>query len=1090
VNILLVSQCEKRGLTETRRILDQYAERFGERTWQTPITKAGLDTLRRVLKKTARRNTAVACHWIHGKNHSELLWIVGNVGKFNSRGVVPTNTTSRNILRSQDENNWHSAEVIRLLAMIAALFHDFGKANKAFIEKLVSKKPMADAYRHEWVSLRLFEAFVREEEDTEWLSRLMNLQPGEEKSWSEKLKRDDHVPGKGPFGNLKPLARIIGWLIVSHHRLPVLADGVVSPGKLRNLPLPILPAWNSAIADASKSERAACWEFPKGLPFDSRSWCLRANSCAQKILEHPTLAKAGIADELLHDPYVLHVSRLVLMLADHHYSSLPSDKKCGDVDYPLFANTDRKTRQLKQRLDEHLIGVATHARRIAGILPRLDAELPRLARHKGFQRRTKDARFGWQNKAYELAVSVRSQAEAGGFFGVNMASTGCGKTLANGRIMYGLAHPERGARFSIALGLRTLTLQTGSVYRERLDLGEDDLAILVGGAAVRELHALGESEAQEIGVHEWNGSESAEDIFEENAHVHYEANLSDGPLKNWLADNTAANKLISAPVLTCTIDHLIPATESTRGGRQIAPMLRLLTSDLVLDEPDDFGMEDLPALSRLVHWAGLLGSKILLSSATLPPSMVQGLFNAYRAGREVFDKNRGIPGQHTKVCCAWFDEFKTISEAHRTEESFLVAHNAFVTKREARIREVEFSRRTRIIETPFDSKEQPEILESLAQLFSKSMTELHELHHSIDPATGKRVSFGLVRMANIDPLIEIARTLFKEGAPQGVRVHLCVYHSKHPLVVRAAIERRLDRCLKRHEPDAVFRLPDIRKELDERDEENHLFVVLASPVAEVGRDHDYDWAIVEPSSMRSIIQLAGRIRRHRPGLCKEPNIYLLDKNVKGLLGRAIAFDRPGFEAKPFFELKDHALSSLLTGEQLGHVHSGPRIVERPVLDSTQNLVDLEHARLRALMLNEGENTDLPIHLWWSTQASLSAELQRKQRFRAGPPETTYAFLPNEDDSTDLIFHQQDELGSWKAPASWIPQENLIKRDELEVGLRIQTWGSKGLGAELEHLQDRFDKDLSWVAQHYGTVQLQEQTQGWRYEPTLGFQRCK
>lgn len=36
-----------------------------------------------------------------------------------------------------------------------------------------------------------------------------------------------------------------------------------------------------------------------------------------------------------------------------------------------------------------------------------------------------------------------------------------------------------------------------------------------------------------------------------------------------------------------------------------------------------------------------------------------------------------------------------------------------------------------------------------------------------------------------------------------------------------------------------------------------------------GRDHDYDWAIVEPSSMRSIIQLAGRIRRHRPGsLCR------------------------------------------------------------------------------------------------------------------------------------------------------------------------------------------------------------------------------
>jgi CRISPR-associated endonuclease/helicase Cas3 len=88
------------------------------------------------------------------------------------------------------------------------------------------------------------------------------------------------------------------------------------------------------------------------------------------------------------------------------------------------------------------------------------------------------------------------------------------------------------------------------------------------------------------------------------------------------------------------VDHLTPATESLRGGRQIAPMLRLLTGDLVLDEPDDFDMADLPALTRLVHWAGLLGSRVLLSSATLPPALVEGLFLAYRAGRAVFQQHR------------------------------------------------------------------------------------------------------------------------------------------------------------------------------------------------------------------------------------------------------------------------------------------------------------------------------------------------------------------------------------------------------------------------------------------------------------------
>ena len=58
MNILLVSQCDKRALTETRRILDQFAERRGDRVWQTPITQAGLDTLRKLLRKTARKNTA------------------------------------------------------------------------------------------------------------------------------------------------------------------------------------------------------------------------------------------------------------------------------------------------------------------------------------------------------------------------------------------------------------------------------------------------------------------------------------------------------------------------------------------------------------------------------------------------------------------------------------------------------------------------------------------------------------------------------------------------------------------------------------------------------------------------------------------------------------------------------------------------------------------------------------------------------------------------------------------------------------------------------------------------------------------------
>src|SRR5690625_4443635 len=142
MNILLVSQCSKRALTETRRILDQFAERHGERTWQTAITQAGLETLRKLLRKTARKNTAVACHWTRGKDHSELLWIVGDASQFNSEGAVPTNITRRNVLRQEDENSWHSLHLINQITALAALLHDLGKSSQAFQDRLKPGTPL------------------------------------------------------------------------------------------------------------------------------------------------------------------------------------------------------------------------------------------------------------------------------------------------------------------------------------------------------------------------------------------------------------------------------------------------------------------------------------------------------------------------------------------------------------------------------------------------------------------------------------------------------------------------------------------------------------------------------------------------------------------------------------------------------------------------------------------------------------------------------------------------------------------------------------------------------------------------------------
>ena len=139
MNVLIISRCTKNARDESCRIIDQFAERTGDAAWQTTITLDGVTTLRKLLRKTARRNTAVACHWLKKSGETELLWIVGNLRRFNAQGRVPTHRTTKNVLKNGDEHRWNSAESIALLAAIAGLFHDFGKAGMCFQQTLLKE---------------------------------------------------------------------------------------------------------------------------------------------------------------------------------------------------------------------------------------------------------------------------------------------------------------------------------------------------------------------------------------------------------------------------------------------------------------------------------------------------------------------------------------------------------------------------------------------------------------------------------------------------------------------------------------------------------------------------------------------------------------------------------------------------------------------------------------------------------------------------------------------------------------------------------------------------------------------------------------
>ncbi|WP_440336679.1 hypothetical protein [Mitsuokella multacida] len=130
--VLFTSRSEKKALLTVRRILDQFADRIGNDTWQTIMTQEGVQEVKTLLRRNATKSTAVSCRWIRSRNRSELLWVVGNRDKFNEDGMVPVNTTRKNILHKEWEGGWPYLALIKSLVAVAALFHDWGNHRTTF----------------------------------------------------------------------------------------------------------------------------------------------------------------------------------------------------------------------------------------------------------------------------------------------------------------------------------------------------------------------------------------------------------------------------------------------------------------------------------------------------------------------------------------------------------------------------------------------------------------------------------------------------------------------------------------------------------------------------------------------------------------------------------------------------------------------------------------------------------------------------------------------------------------------------------------------------------------------------------------------
>jgi CRISPR-associated endonuclease/helicase Cas3 len=262
-------------------------------------------------------------------------------------------------------------------------------------------------------------------------------------------------------------------------------------------------------------------------------------------------------------------------------------------------------------------------------------------------------------------------------------------------------------------------------------------------------------------------------------------------------------------------------------------------------------------------------------------------------------------------------------------------------------------------------------------------------------------------------------------------------------------------------------------------------------VTEVGRDHDYDWALVEPSSMRSLIQLAGRVRRHRREsyALEKPNIAVFNRNWKSFSfnnsqnNQEPVFLRPGFENK-YFLLETHDLRQLVKKENLERIDSRPRILAKPEPDlkPRQFLVDLEHARMK--------ETKKKAARWWTESvqgALLTGILPKLQPFRKDEIKRVDLVLrPNEDGDDYALFLLLKEKNKRGQTTFVLVEDEKNRRVDLPQTSHISVWGATDYIEALTQLAEDLDMPLAQCAERFGTVSLPESTNGWRFHPALGF----
>jgi CRISPR-associated endonuclease/helicase Cas3 len=945
---------------------------------------------------------------------------------------------------------------------IATVFHDFGKIAKGFQFKLweaVSGVPLnrrlrMDALRHEVYSFVYWSHLTDGMNDAEVLDLLANITTRQlekvhdraQRTCRQLVKRECDLNDMTCFHpeNTSHLRTFVGLLILSHHRAPTYLRhqrGDQPPTYHLSV---VMHDWgietyqDRVVADADRKgkpdtkvprlreyfDRA----FPKTdmLVDDRTIRMLHRSAGALKQLGLPSL---------LAKPAMVALGRNALMIADHMGSEAKRPSAKGQWKTEPMANTfmnpgepalwadslalhtRRVYDHVEQAIDALTLQTASYpAIEVSGI-PQTVANPPEAA----------PAPFRWQHTA-AAATAKLVAGQSGGFFGAIISDTGRGKTRGGITVMAAAAlhdfDPERRRlRCTVGLPLRTLATQFQKefVSPDGLGFSPQDVALVIGQSH-GDVRPSDPAEAAELGydreLAEETGSEDRPSALgvADVAEAWHEGQgaapaaprsgqLPDIVRRKMLQHEMRAEKLglfFGKPLVIATLDHLMAITQAERSFHLDAA-IRVVSSDVIIDEIDLFSQKDISAIVRLAYMVGASGRRFMVTSATAREHMVEELFQAYRQGYAVYAAFNGLPSQVNAVIASHTPNGTLTRARADTVHDLYGDCVRSIEYENNELLHLDGGHDLRIARTsaPISALEDPV---EIAGVIENEVRRLHDDNHLVvnEGDHAFRVSIGLVKITRINQLVKIMKAW--PEAEDALQASIAL-HSNLLAGVRNRIETTLGDLLNRKDMDdhqrrlkVFLKQHGLIEGARRKGVRDIRVTVFASPVIETGNDLDFDHGVFDPSGesmTRGLVQGSGRINRHRRELKSRPNVVILARPLVTTTGdHTLSYPGVQMPIKCRSERHDRTIA-------LGEHVEVPRDLG-PMLSSSL-LGDLDTPAFNQTLVLRGE----PDNVSLQAEERVLTELFRKSpsiaeyiRMPAGPVTVNHARLRRFRDSDE------------------------------------------------------------------------------------------